>query len=105
MNDKTETAALKLAFGEQARRMAVNSTKSMTGHLLGAAGAVEAIATVLQMKNGLVHATVGLRECGEDCDLDYCMGGSREMKITGAVSNSLGFGGHNATLCFLPAGE
>lgn len=105
MNDKTETAALKLAFGEQARRMAVNSTKSMTGHLLGAAGAVEAIATVLQMKNGLVHATVGLRECGEDCDLDYCMGGSREMKITGAISNSLGFGGHNATLCFLPVGE
>lgn len=103
INDRTETVALKLAFGEQARKMAVNSTKSMTGHLLGAAAAVEAIATVLQMKNGFVHVTAGLRECGEDCDLDYCMGSGREMKITGAVSNSLGFGGHNATLCFLPA--
>lgn len=105
MNDKTETIALKLAFGEQARKMAVNSTKSMTGHLLGAAGAVEAIVTVLQMKNNLVHATVGSKEAGEDCDLDYCMGGNRAMKITGAISNSLGFGGHNATLCFLPVNE
>ncbi len=105
INDRTETAALKIAFGEQARKMVINSTKSMTGHLLGAAGAAEAIATVLQMRHNLVHATVGLRECGEDCDLDYCMGKNREMKITGAISNSLGFGGHNATLCFLPVDD
>ena len=103
MNDSTETAALKKAFGDHAYKMAVNSTKSMIGHLLGAAGAVEAVAVALQMKNGFVHPTAGLLECGEDCDLDYCMGESREMKITGAVSNSLGFGGHNAALCFLPA--
>ena len=103
MNDSTETTALKKAFGDHAYKMAVNSTKSMTGHLLGAAGGVETVAVALQMKNGFVHPTVGLKECGEGCDLDYCKGGSRDMKITGALSNSLGFGGHNAALCFLPA--
>lgn len=105
LNDKTETAALKIAFGEHARSMVINSTKSMTGHLLGAAGGVEAVATALQIKNGLVHATVGLQVDDEECDLDYCKGGNREMKITGAISNSLGFGGHNATLCFLPVND
>ena len=102
MNDKTETAALKKTFGDAAYKMAVNSTKSMTGHLLGAAGGIEAAAVALQIKNNLVHATVGLKVDDEECDLDCCKGGSREMKITGAISNSLGFGGHNATLCFLP---
>lgn len=105
INDRTETAALKITFGEHARNMVINSTKSMTGHLLGAAGGVEAIATALQMKNNLVHATVGLQECGEDCDLDYCKGANREMKITGAISNSLGFGGHNATICLIPVND
>ena len=105
INDRTETAALKITFGEHARDMVINSTKSMTGHLLGAAGGGEAIATVLQMKNDLVHATVGLKVDDEECDLDYCKGGNREMKITGAISNSLGFGGHNATLCFLPVND
>lgn len=102
INDRTETAALKTTFGEQAKKMVVNSTKSMTGHLLGAAAGVEAIATVLQMQNNLVHATVGLQADDPECDLDYAKGANREMKITGAISNSLGFGGHNATLCFIP---
>ncbi len=105
INDRTETNALKITFGEHAKNMVINSTKSMTGHLLGAAGGVEAIATALQMKNNLVHATVGLQECGEDCDLDYCKGANREMKITGAISNSLGFGGHNATICLIPVND
>ena len=85
--------------------MVINSTKSMTGHLLGAAGGVEAVATALQMQNSLVHATVGLQECDDDCDLDYCKGANREMKITGAISNSLGFGGHNATICLIPVND
>ncbi len=101
INDRTETAALKTVFGEHAKNLAVNSTKSMTGHLLGAAGGVEAIATVLQMKNNLVHANVGLKVDDPECDLDNVKT-NREMKITGAISNSLGFGGHNATICFVP---
>ena len=105
INDRTETNALKITFGEHAKNMVINSTKSMTGHLLGAAGGVEAIATALQMKNNLVHATVGLQECDSDCDLDYCKGANREMKITGAISNSLGFGGHNATICLIPVND
>lgn len=105
INDRTETAALKIAFGDHAYKMAVNSTKSMTGHLLGAAGGIEAIATALQIKNGLVHRTAGLTVYDEECDLDCCKGGNKEMEITGAISNSLGFGGHNATLCFLPVKE
>lgn len=102
INDRTETAALKTVFGDHAKNLAVNSTKSMTGHLLGAAGGVEAIATVLQMKNNLVHANVGLKVDDPECDLDNVKT-NREMKITGAISNSLGFGGHNATICFVPA--
>ncbi len=105
INDRTETNALKITFGEHAKNMVINSTKSMTGHLLGAAGGVEAVATALQMQNGLVHATVGLQECDDDCDLDYCKGANREMKITGAISNSLGFGGHNATICLIPVND
>ena len=103
MNDSTETNALKTAFGDHAYKIAVNSTKSMTGHLLGAAGGLETVAVALQIKNGFVHPTVGLKVDDEECDLDCCKGGTRDMKITGAISNSLGFGGHNATLCFLPA--
>ncbi len=105
INDRTETNALKITFGEHAKNMVINSTKSMTGHLLGAAGGVEAVATALQMQNNLVHATVGLQETDEDCNLDYCKGANREMKITGAISNSLGFGGHNATICLIPVND
>lgn len=103
INDRTETKAIKAVFGSHAEKMVVNSTKSMTGHLLGGAGGVEAIATALQMQNDLVHATVGLKIADPECDLDYAADGNRQMKITGAISNSLGFGGHNATLCFVPA--
>lgn len=102
INDRTETAAVKLAFGEHAKKLVMNSTKSLTGHLLGAAGGVESIAVCLQMKNGLVHATRGLVVDDPECDLDNCKGENRKMEITGAVSNSLGFGGHNVSLCFLP---
>lgn len=103
INDRTETAAVKLAFGEHAKKIAINSTKSMTGHLLGAAGGVESIATCLQMRHGLVHKNVGLVIDDPDCDLDNVKGENRKMTITGAISNSLGFGGHNASLCFVPA--
>lgn len=102
LNDRTETAAVKSAFGAQAGKLVMNSTKSLTGHLLGAAGGVETIAVCLQMKNGLVHATAGLQVDDPECDLDNCKGENRKMEITGAVSNSLGFGGHNVSLCFLP---
>ncbi len=96
-NDLFETRAIKLAFGEHAYRMKINSTKSMVGHLLGAAGAVEFIACVKEMQEGFLHATVGLRESEEELDLDYCKEAC-EMEIPYALSNSLGFGGHNASL-------
>ena len=89
-------------INDHACKMVMNSTKSLTGHLLGAAGGVETIAVCLQMKNDLVHATAGLQVDDPECDLDNCKGENRKMKITGAVSNSLGFGGHNVSLCFLP---
>lgn len=102
INDRTETAAVKIAFGAHAKNLVMNSTKSLTGHLLGAAGGVESIAVCLQMQHDLVHATKGLTVDDPECDLDNCKGENRKMTITGAVSNSLGFGGHNASLCFLP---
>ena len=102
MNDKTETAAVKLVFGEHAKNMVINSTKAMTGHLLGAAGGVEAVACALQIKNSKVHRTLGLKVADPECDLDYAADGTRDMKITGALSNSLGFGGHNACIAFAP---
>ena len=100
LNDKYETTAIKKAFGAHAEKLKINSTKSMLGHLLGAAGAVEAVATALQIKNGLVHKTAGYKVPDEECDLDYCTEGNIKMEVRAAVSNSLGFGGHNATLCF-----
>lgn len=102
LNDKTETAAIKLAFGDHAKNIAINSTKSMIGHLLGAAGGVEAVATALQIKNGVVHRTAGYKVADPICDLDYITEGTRKLEITGALSNSLGFGGHNACLCIMP---
>jgi 3-oxoacyl-[acyl-carrier-protein] synthase II len=99
-NDRTETAAIKTVFGEQARKLVVNSTKSLTGHLLGAAGGVEAIAVALQMKHGFVHKTAGYEIPDPECDLDYAVSGSKDMEINAAVSNSLGFGGHNVSICF-----
>lgn len=105
MNDATETAAIKLAFGEHAKKIAVNSTKSMTGHLLGAAGGVEAIVTALSIKNGKIHRTLGYKVPDPECDLDYVIEGTRELQITAALSNSLGFGGHNGCLCFVPVND
>lgn len=102
MNDVTETKAIKSAFGEHAKNIAVNSTKSMTGHLLGAAGGVEAIVTALSVKNQKVHMTRGYKVPDPECDLDYVTEGARELKITAALTNSLGFGGHNGCLCMRP---
>lgn len=100
LNDKYETIAVKLALGEDAaRKTVINSTKSMTGHLLGAAGAVEAIVTALSVKEGFVHKTLGFTTPDPECDLDYAVDGNRNVDIKGALSNSLGFGGHNATIC------
>ena len=100
LNDKYETAAVKLAFGDQAKKVKINSTKSMIGHLLGAAGAVEAIVCAKSIQESFIHRTVGYKVPDEDCDLDYCAEGNIEQEIRAALSNSLGFGGHNATLCF-----
>lgn len=102
MNDSTETMAIKSAFGEHAKNIAINSTKSMTGHLLGAAGGVEAVVTAMSIKNGKIHRTLGYKMPDPECDLDYVTEGTRELKITAALSNSLGFGGHNGCLCFKP---
>jgi len=99
-NDRTETAAIKTTFGEHAYKLTVNSTKSMTGHMLGAAGGVEAIAVALQIKHGFIHKTAGYKIPDPECDLDYAVNGVSEAVINAAVSNSLGFGGHNASLCF-----
>ena len=100
LNDKYETAAVKLAFGDDAKNVKINSTKSMIGHLLGAAGAVEAIVCAKSIQEGLIHKTVGYKVPDEECDLNYCTEGNIQQEVRAALSNSLGFGGHNATLCF-----
>ena len=97
-NDLFETKAIKLALGEHAYEVKVNSTKSMVGHLLGAAGGVEFIACVKSIEDGYVHVTAGLEVDDEECDLDYTKGQGVSMDVNCAISNSLGFGGHNATL-------
>ncbi len=102
INDVTETNAIKKVFGAHAGYIAVNSTKSMTGHLLGAAGGVEAVVTALSIKNGKIHRTLGYKVSDPECDLDYVVGGARDIEITAALSNSLGFGGHNGCLCMRP---
>ena len=96
-NDLFETRAIKLAFGEHAKNLKINSTKSMIGHLLGAAGAVEFIACVKELEEGFIHRTVGLRETEEEMDLNYCRESYRE-EVPYALSNSLGFGGHNTSI-------
>lgn len=100
MNDRCETMALKKAFGGHAQNLMVSSTKSMTGHLLGASGAVEAIFTVMALKDGFVPATIHYREKDEECDLDIVPNQGRKAALRYAMSNSLGFGGHNASLVF-----
>ena len=101
LNDAIETMALKKAFGEElARKLIISSTKSMTGHMLGAAGAVEAIVSLKALEDGVVPPTINLREADPACDLDYVPGTARTAPVTLALSNSLGFGGHNACLTF-----
>ena len=98
--DLLETRAIRLAFGAHAENVQINSTKSMIGHLLGAAGGVEAIVCVKSIQDGFVHRTAGTKETDPECDLHYTIGGPVEKKITYAMSDSLGFGGHNAVLVF-----
>lgn len=98
LNDKNETFAIKELFGDHAKDIAVNSTKSMTGHLLGAAGAIEAIVMAMAIETGKVHPTINLTNPDPELDLDYVPEGARELKVNCALSNSFGFGGHNATL-------
>ncbi|WP_019153248.1 beta-ketoacyl-ACP synthase II [Robertmurraya massiliosenegalensis] len=99
-NDKFETLAIKEVFGEHAYKLAVSSTKSMTGHLLGAAGGVEAIFTVLSLRDAVLPPTINLQTPDPECDLDYVPNEARKQEVQAALSNSLGFGGHNATIVF-----
>ncbi|MBW4596627.1 MAG: beta-ketoacyl-ACP synthase II [Brasilonema angustatum HA4187-MV1] len=100
VNDPTETAAMRKALGEYAYKIAVSSTKSMTGHLLGGSGGIEAVATVLAIANDRIPPTINLENPDPECDLDYVPNTSREAKVEVALSNSFGFGGHNVTLAF-----
>lgn len=103
LNDVTETVAYKLALGDDAYRAHISSTKGHTGHLLGAAGAVEAVATVLALRNGVVPPTIGLDEPDPECDLNYTPNEPADVELTMAISDSLGFGGHNACIAFRKA--
>jgi len=100
LNDKSETAAIKTVFGEQAYNIPISSTKSMTGHLLGATGAVEAVACILAIQNNIIPATIHYENPDPECDLDYVPNESRKVELQHVMSNSFGFGGHNATLIF-----
>lgn len=98
LNDKYETMAIKKVFGDHAYRIPISSTKSMTGHLLGAAGSVELIAAILSINKGVIHPTINYENPDPECDLDYVPNTAREISIETALSNSLGFGGHNGTI-------
>lgn len=100
LNDKLETLAVKHVFGEHAAKLAISSNKSATGHLLGAAGAVEAVASLLAIQNNLVPPTINFTIKDEECDLDYVTDGPRKMQVDAVLSNSFGFGGHNASVVF-----
>jgi len=100
LGDRAETIAMKRAFGDHAKRMAVSSTKSMTGHLLGAAGVVEAIFSILAIRDQVAPATINYQTPDPDCDLDYVPNTARQMKIETTLSNSFGFGGTNGSLIF-----
>ncbi|MGB5632868.1 MAG: beta-ketoacyl-ACP synthase II [Waterburya sp.] len=99
-NDSNETKAIKKALGERAKKIVVSSTKSMTGHLLGGSGGIEAVATVMAIANDRVPPTINLANPDPECDLDYIANSSREYQVNAALSNSFGFGGHNVTLAF-----
>jgi 3-oxoacyl-[acyl-carrier-protein] synthase II len=98
MNDVTETVAIKKALGQQAYQVPISSTKSMTGHLIGGAGGVEAVATALSIERGIIHATINLDAPGEDCDLNYVPNKAIERPVRKAISNGFGFGGLNAVI-------
>jgi 3-oxoacyl-[acyl-carrier-protein] synthase II len=98
LNDAAETRALKAVLGDHARKVAISSTKSMIGHLLGAAGAVEAIATLLSIKNGMVHPTINYSTPDPQCDLDYVPNDARRLEVRTAISNGFGFGGQNSVV-------
>jgi len=98
LGDEAETKAIKAVFGHHASKLAISSTKSMIGHLLGASGAVELIATVLSIVHGVVHPTINYQTPDPACDLDYVPNQAREMRVRRALSNSFGFGGHNCSL-------
>ncbi|MGM0568047.1 MAG: beta-ketoacyl-ACP synthase II [Elusimicrobiota bacterium] len=100
LNDKVETMVIKKVLGEKAYDVAISSTKSMTGHLLGAAGAVESIASIKSITEGIIHPTINYENPDPECDLDYVPNQARECRVRAALTNSLGFGGHNATLVF-----
>jgi 3-oxoacyl-[acyl-carrier-protein] synthase II len=100
LGDKAETLAMKTAFGDHAKKVAISSTKSMTGHLLGAAGVVEAIFSILAIRDGVAPPTINLDNPDPECDLDYVPNQARQMKIDVALSNSFGFGGTNGTVIF-----
>jgi 3-oxoacyl-[acyl-carrier-protein] synthase II len=100
LGDKAETQAVKVAFGDYARKLAVSSTKSMTGHLLGAAGGIEAVYSALAVQHQIAPPTINLITPDPECDLDYVPNTARQMKIDVAISNSFGFGGTNGTLVF-----
>jgi 3-oxoacyl-[acyl-carrier-protein] synthase II len=99
-NDKFETLAIKRVFGEAARRVAISSTKSMTGHLLGAAGGIESVICVKTIENGVIAPTMNLEDPDPDCDLDYVPNAARRAKVRTVLSNNLGFGGQNASVIF-----
>jgi 3-oxoacyl-[acyl-carrier-protein] synthase II len=100
LGDLNETNAIKLAFGDHARKMVVSSTKSMTGHLLGGAGGIESVFTVLALHHQIVPPTINLTNPDPECDLDYCANAARPMRLDIAVKNNFGFGGTNGTLVF-----
>ncbi|MGD9591879.1 MAG: beta-ketoacyl-ACP synthase II, partial [Candidatus Berkiella sp.] len=100
VGDAGECLAIKVALGQHAKKIAVSSTKSMTGHLLGAAGAIESMFSVLALRDQIAPPTINLTQPSEDCDLDFVPNKAREMKIDICVSNSFGFGGTNAALVF-----
>ena len=98
LGDVAETRAIKTVFGEHAKRVSISATKSMTGHLLGGAGAVEMAACALAIRDGVIPPTINLENPDEECDLDYTPNTAKERKVRVTVNNSFGFGGHNATL-------
>jgi 3-oxoacyl-[acyl-carrier-protein] synthase II len=100
LNDKNETMAIKAVFGSDAYKIPVSSTKSMTGHLLGAAGAVEALVCILTINHGIIPPTINYATPDPDCDLDYVPNVARQTTVNTALSNVFGFGGHNSTLIF-----